>query len=701
MTAKEKEHYSFSLLLCGVLLLLSDMYYHTHPLLSEKGLSIALLDELVLMIRKGGALFSSFWIKAASISLTGFGLSTFSVKIRDVSKSLVYCAGIGGLMLYFFSVPSPVTYLFTTTAGYGILCWCISCLSWRNTSLQTGGYETFKQCERLMNTEDSINLETRYVYRGRSRTGYVNIIAPYRGILVMGNQGSGKSFSVFDPCIEQMLSKGFTMFLYDFKFPAQTKKVYNELLNNIDKYPVRPEFCVIDFNRPTHSLRCNPLNPCYINDPADATEIAELIMQNSNKIDNDKDDFFRSSAITIIASAIWYLRKYEDGRYCTFPHLIEFLSQDYKKLIPILLHDPEVSARMRPLSNAMTGNSPEQFQGQMASAQIPIGKFVSRTLYWAMSGDDIPLDINNPEHPVVLCVGNDPDRQMIYGTSIALIASRLFKSINRPGRLKCGLLLDEFPTVRLKGIDHLIATARSNRVAVVIGAQDKSQIRRDYGDRETDVVFNTVGNLIVGQVSGNTAEEMARAFGRDLRERDSYTYGSESQSVNTAKHETEIMPIRRIETLSQGMFFGKVSDTNSMKIDDKLFCGEVQRDVEHLLAEQKNWGPIPEMTDFGRQGIIDEVMSSPEKYMVEHCLGLLSKLYPDMSETALEAKAREMAKGFSQGERDSVLKKIIEEEYGKLIEKCLQDNFIRIQNEAKAIVEKASHPKDYDPFLGI
>lgn len=701
MTSKEKEHYSFSLLLCGVLLLLTDMYYHTHPLLAEKGFTFTLLDELVLMIRKGGALSSSVWIKAASISLTGFGLATFSVKIREVSKSLVYSAGIAGLIMFFFPVSSPVIYFVTTTAGYGILCWCISCLSWRSATLQDVEYETFRQCGRLMNTEDSINLETRYVYRGRIMVGYINIIAPYRGIMVVGNQGSGKSYSVFDPCIEQMMSKGFTMFNYDFKFPAQTLKVYNELLKNIDRYPVRPEFCVIDFNRPTHSLRCNPLNPRYINDPADATEIAELIMQNANKGDNDKDDFFRNSAITIIASAIWYLRKYEDGRYCTFPHLIEFLSQDYRKLIPILQEDPEVSARMRPLSNAMTGNSPDQFQGQMASAQIPIGKFVSRTLYWTMSGDDIPLDINNPEHPIVLCVGNDPDRQMIYGTSIALIASRLFKSINRPGRLKCGLLLDEFPTVRLKGIDHLIATARSNRVAVVIGAQDKSQIRRDYGDRETDVVFNTVGNLIVGQVSGNTAEEMARAFGRDLRDRDSYTYSSDSQSVNTAKHETEIMPIRRIETLSQGMFFGKVSDTNSMKIDDKLFCGEVQRDVKRLLSEQENWKPVPEMTDFGRQETIDEVMSSPEKYMVEHCRGLLSKQYPDISETALEARAGEMARSFSLEERDSVLKEIIEKEYGKLVEKCLQDNFIRIQNEAKSIVEKASRPKDYDPFLGI
>jgi type IV secretory pathway TraG/TraD family ATPase VirD4 len=278
--------------------------------------------------------------------------------------------------------------------------------------------------------------------------------------MVLGTPGSGKSFSVYGPFIEQMIAKGYSMFIYDYKFPDLTEIVYNEFRDNIRKYDVVPEFCVINFNDPTRSLRCNPLNPKYITDPADTTEIAELVMLNVNKAAVEKEDFFTLSAKVYLDALIWFLKLYEDGRYCTFPHVIELMAQDYKKVFSILSRYPELEAKIKPFSNALEGGAQDQLQGQIASAQIPLNKFVSPSLYWVLTGDDFTLDVNDPKHPKILCVGNDPDRQAIYGTTLALFTSRMFKLINHKGKLKCGVLLDELPTIFLKGLDNLIATAR-------------------------------------------------------------------------------------------------------------------------------------------------------------------------------------------------------------------------------------------------
>ena len=207
-----------------------------------------------------------------------------------------------------------------------------------------------------------------------------------------------------------------------------------------------------------------------------------------------------------------------------------------------------------------------------ASARIPLGRFASKTIYWALSGDEVPLDINAA--PRIVCVGNSPKRQSIYGTALALMIAQMFKVVNVPGRRHCGILLDELPTIYLKGLDNLISTARSNNVAVVLGAQDKSQLVRDYGKKESDVIFNTVGNLFAGAVKGSTAQELSRTFGKEDRGMTSFHEG-ESESTSLSYQLRELLPAHRIEALSQGCFCGYVSDSNTQKIDKKIFCGEI------------------------------------------------------------------------------------------------------------------------------
>ena len=212
-------------------------------------------------------------------------------------------------------------------------------------------------------------------------------------------------------------------------------------------------------------------------------------------------DFFVESPIILLAAIIWYLRIYKDGKYCTFPHAIEFLNKPYADIFTILTSYPSLENYLSPFMDAWQGGAQDQLQGQIASAKIPLSRMISPQLYWVMTGDDFTLDLNNPEHPKILCVGNNPDRQNIYSAALGLYNSRIVKLVNKKGQLKSSIIIDELPTIYFRGIDNLIATARSNKVAVCLGFQDFSQLARDYGDKEAKVIQNTVGNIFSGQWS--------------------------------------------------------------------------------------------------------------------------------------------------------------------------------------------------------
>ena len=232
-------------------------------------------------------------------------------------------------------------------------------------------------------------------------------------------------------------------------------------------------------------------------------------------------DFFVESPIILFASIIWYLKIYQNGKFCTFPHAIEFLNRRYEDIFPILTSYPELENYLSPFMDAWLGGAAEQLMGQIASAKIPLSRMISPQLYWVMSDSEFTLDINNPEEPKILCVGNNPDRQNIYGAALGLYNSRIVKLINKKGMLKSSVIIDELPTIYFKGLDNLIATARSNKVAVCLGFQDFSQLVRDYGDKEAKVVMNTVGNIFSGQVVGETAKTLSERFGKVLQKRQS------------------------------------------------------------------------------------------------------------------------------------------------------------------------------------
>ena len=685
------KYYSTMTLIGGVVLLV-NVYYYAHPLLKEFGLTSEVVDVIFVKLRMGGVFRTPTITKGLALLLLGLCLITRSGKGWKINWWYIIFAGVLGALLYFIAPSKVELYLICTGLGLGLLSWAIAMVGRNISSFNEAindRMETFQQCEKLIYTDDSINIPISFQYKYKIRKGWINVINPFRATMVLGTPGSGKSFSVYGPFIEQMITKGYSMFVYDYKYPDLTEIVYNEYIRNVNSYDVCPEFCVINFKDPRYSLRCNPIDPRYITDPMDTSEIAEIVMLNINKVAVEKEDFFSMSAKTYLDALIWFLKLYEGGRYCTFPHVIELMAQDYKKVFSILASYPELEAKIKPFSNALEGGAQDQLQGQIASSQIPLSKFVSRSLYWVLTGNDFSLDINDPAHPKILCVGNDPDRQAVYGTTLALFTSRMFKLINHKGKRKCGVLLDELPTIYLKGIDNLIATSRSNKVAIVLGAQDKSQLRRDYGDKESEVIFNTVGNVFSGQVNGKTAEELSKSFGKEFRRRESETRGIDQESVNISFQHEELLPLSTIETLSQGVFFGKVADNNDTKIKDKFFCGEIKIDLDKMQEKRNQWQPLPQFTDFGEAQIREEVLAHSYDYLLDYYCDYIRVngevvLEPD----DLKVAAGEMLANATNEQKAEILDKIISDRIEYAVQKRIQDNFISVQNDVREIIRK-------------
>lgn len=417
--------------------------------------------------------------------------------------------------------------------------------------------------------------------------------------MVLGTPGSGKSYAIVNNYIKQQIEKGFAVYIYDYKFPDLSEIAYNHLISHLDGYKVKPKFYMINFDDPRKSHRCNPINPVFMTDISDAYEASYTIMLNLNRSWITKQgDFFVESPIILLASIVWFLKIYQGGKYCTFPHAIEFLNKKYSDTFTILTSYPELENYLSPFMDAWESNAQDQLQGQLASAKIPLSRMISPALYWVMTGDDFSLDINNPEEPKILVVGNNPDRQNIYSCALGLYNSRIVKLINKKHQLKCSVIIDELPTIYFRGLDNLIATARSNKVAVCLGFQDFSQLRRDYGDKESKVIENTVGNIFSGQVVSETAKTLSDRFGKVLQKRQSMTINRNDKSTSISTQMDSLIPPSKISNLTQGMFVGAVSDNFDERIEQKIFHAEIVVDNEQVKRETAGYKKLPQIIDF-------------------------------------------------------------------------------------------------------
>jgi len=600
----------------SIFLLVIHVYVYCYPSFYHWNLTLEVVDRILLNFNRTTGIFNCIlWSKLAVVLLLAIScLGTIGVKGEKITWKGIGTALFVGTVLFFLnwwlldlSLPhGAVTALYVFTLAVGYLCLLKAGL-WMSRlfrhRLMEDRFnienESFMQETRLMVNEYSVNLPMRFRYGGRMHDGWINVVNPFRASIVLGTPGSGKSYAVVNSYIRQMISKGFSCYLYDYKFDDLSTIAYNTLLHNTDKYKVTPKFYVINFDDPRRSHRCNPINPEFMTDISDAYEASYTIMLNLNRTWIEKQgDFFVESPIILLAAIIWYLKIFKGGIYCTFPHAVELLNKPYSDLFTILTSYPELENYLSPFMDAWKGGAQDQLQGQIASAKIPLTRMISPQLYWVMTGNDFSLDINNPQEPKILCVGNNPDRQNIYSAALGLYNSRIVKLINKKGQLKSTVIIDELPTIYFRGLDNLIATARSNKVAVLLGFQDFSQLNRDYGEKESKVIQNTVGNIFSGQVVGETAKTLSERFGKVLQQRQSVSINRQDVSTSINTQLDSLIPASKIANLSQGTFVGSVSDNFGEKIDQKIFHAEIVVDHARVSAEEKAYKKIPVINAF-------------------------------------------------------------------------------------------------------
>ena len=646
----------------SVIFLLINAYWFCYEAFLTWGFTLAIVDKILMNFQRTSRLFSSvLWTKLFCLVFLALScLGTKGVKEETITWPKIWAVLAVGFVLFFLNwwllalpigkVGAASLYIFSLSVGY--ICLLMAGV-WMSRLLKNNlmddvfnlENESFMQETRLLENEYSVNLPTRFYYKKRWHKGWINIVNPFRASMVLGTPGSGKSFAIVNNYIKQQIEKGFAMYIYDYKFPDLSEIAYNHLLTHLDAYEVKPQFFVINFDDPRKSHRCNPINPAFMTDISDAYESAYTIMLNLNRTWIQKQgDFFVESPIILLAAIIWFLKIYQGGKYCTFPHAIEFLNRPYAQIFPILTAYDELANYLSPFMDAWEGGAQDQLQGQIASAKIPLSRMISPALYWVMTGDDFSLDINNPREPKVLVVGNNPDRQNIYSAALGLYNSRIVKLINKKKQLKSSVIIDELPTIYFRGLDNLIATARSNKVAVCLGFQDFSQLTRDYGDKESKVIQNTVGNVFSGQVVGETSKTLSERFGKVLQQRQSMTINRNDKSTSISTQLDSLIPASKISNLTQGMFVGAVSDNFDERIEQKIFHAEIVVDVAKVSAEAKAYQPIPIIAEFLNEDGSDSLSETIEANYKRVKQEILSLVESEIERIKNDAKLKHLIK---------------------------------------------------------
>jgi hypothetical protein len=596
--------------LLSISILLIHFYINCYNFFDSLDVTHEIINQFALNLLKFNLFQHSVRSKLAAlllliISLVGAkGKKDESVSIKRVGAILIF-----GTSVYLVStfVDNAILYMTATSTGYLLMLMGGTQLS-RLVQLKLGKdifnkvNQSFPQEERLIENEYSVNLPTTYVLKNQVRKGWINVVNPFRATLVIGTPGAGKSYFVIRHVITQHIKKGFTMFLYDYKYDDLSRIAYNALLKHHENYPIPPKFYVINFDKINH--RCNPLEPSMMFDVTDATESSRTIMLGLNREwIKRQGDFFVESPINFVTAIIWFLKKYKDGKYCTLPHVIELMQIDYDSLFSVLRTEPEIEVLINPFVSAYTNDAMDQVEGQIGSAKICMARLSSPQLYYVLSGNDFTLDVNNPKEPKVVCVGNNPQKQQIYGAVLSLYISRMTRLVNRKHQQKCSLVFDEWATIYNNGIDGLMATARSNKVATTIGIQDYSQLKKDYGREQAEVVMNIAGNIVSGQVVGDTAKQLSDRFGKIVQQRESISINSSDTSISRCTQLESAIPPSAIATLSSGEFVGLVADNPEERINHKIFHCEIVNDHKAIAAQENSYIEIPNSREITQSDI--------------------------------------------------------------------------------------------------
>ncbi|WPU97131.1 type IV secretion system DNA-binding domain-containing protein [Mucilaginibacter sabulilitoris] len=467
--------------------------------------------------------------------------------------------------------------------------------------------ESFMQSKRVRLSPASVNIPMLFYYRHKIHQGWINLDNIFRGTLLIGTPGAGKSFGVVAPFIRQLMAKEFTLCVYDFKYPDLARITYYHYLLARKQHPGKhPAFHVINLNEVERSRRINPLRRDFIQTLAEALETAEGLVEALKKGDKSgggSDQFFTQSAINFLAACIYFFSRYADGKYSTLPHVLAFLNCSYEEIFNALFSEPELGSLLSPFTNAYKAKAFNQLEGQIGTLKIFISRMATKETFWVFSGDDFNLKISDPQQPGILVLANDPGTQNINSACYSLVINRLCRLINSRGNLPCGLIIDELPTLFIHRIENLIATARSNKVAVLIGLQELPQFHQQYGKETATTIAAVVGNILSGAVRNKeTLEWLERLFGKVKQTGESLSIDRTKTSVSISEKMEPLIPAGKIAALKAGELVGLIAGGRSSSYNGKFESSavncRVNLDLKAIAQEERQYQPTPVFYNF-------------------------------------------------------------------------------------------------------
>lgn len=495
--------------------------------------------------------------------------------------------------------------------------------------------ESFEQSKDKVETEFSVNIPMKFFYNRKWHNGWLNICNCFRGTFVIGTPGSGKSFSVINSFIRQHSAKGFAEVVYDFKFPELAKIAYYNYQKNkqLGKIPSNFKFNVINFSDIEYSRRINPLKREYIEILADATETAEALyesLQKGDKGSGGNSDFFKTSAVNLLAASIYFWSRYSIGKYSDLPHVLAFLNQEYDVLFKVLFSEPELKSLVSPFEAAYKSGAVDQLEGQMASLKVQLSRLATKESFWVFSGNDFNLKVSDKKDPSYLIIANNPKTQSMNSALNALIINRLTRLVNTKGNYPTSIIVDECPTLYFYQLATLLSTARSNKVSICLGLQELPQLEEQYGKATAKTITSIIGNTLSGQAKApETLDWLQKLFGKVKQVKEGVTIRRNETTINMNEQMDFVIPASKISSLQAGTLVGQVALDFGQEdnFPTAMYHCKTNLDLKKIKKEEEAYKELPKVYNFGTadnrekllqknfKRIYDEVETVIEQYV--------------------------------------------------------------------------------------
>ena len=461
--------------------------------------------------------------------------------------------------------------------------------------------ESFDQNRELVETPTSVNIPYKFRYKKQTHQGWMNI-DPFRGTMVIGVPGSGKTWGVINPAIRQLIGKGFCLCIYDFKFPSLGEiAYYHHLLKKKNDPNYKHKFHVVNLDQVEYSRRVNPFKKEYINTLAQAQEMAEsmvtALQKGGGSGGGGSEAFFTQSAVNFLASTIYYFGTYEDGKYSDLPHILSFMNRSYQEIFDTLFTNEELVSLMSPFRSAYENKAFDQLEGQVGTVKIFLSRLATKESFWVFSGDEVQLKISDRTDPSILILASNPRTQDINSALYSAVLNRVISQINDKGNLYSGLIADEFPTIYIHKVDNLVATARSNEVAVMLGLQEQPQLRQFYKKEVAETISAIMGNILSGAVRDKgTLDWLEKMFGKIKQKSYSESISNQGSNMTISEKMDVMIPAGKIAGLRTGEMAGMVVQGNDNATEDfktSAIFGKINLDIKAIKEEENNYVKMP------------------------------------------------------------------------------------------------------------